>query len=75
MKSKNEEKTLYEILEVEQGAEEVTIRESYRRLVTLLLQEEESEDKQRKFALLTDAWKVLSDPGDRERYDGLLASN
>lgn len=62
------EKTYYELLEIEPDADADAIRSAYRRLANKFHPDHPEGDAEI-FRILTDAWRVVSDPRRRAEYD------
>lgn len=64
-------KTYYEILGVSKNASETEIKSKYRKLAIKMHPDKNKEDPEagKKFAEITNAYQVLSDPEKRKKYD------
>ena len=70
------DRTLYEILNSSPAASRIDIKRQYVKLVKLshpdALGSDSTADSEEQFQLITEAWKTLSNPLERKRYDRIL---
>jgi len=64
--------THYVILQVDPDAHPTIIRYAYRFLAAMYHPDNAESGDAEKFRIISDAWRVLSDPGKRAAYDGSL---